>query len=128
MLLYLKQIEDHACTWPGVSAHAHRFGGRVFRLGRSEIGHIHSDGALDISFPLFFRDELVSLGVAESHRTAPDSGSITFHVRKEDDVPHAVWLLRLSYLRFVLKAVPDPSKRFLEESERLNLHPQLNPL
>jgi Family of unknown function (DUF5519) len=128
MMAYLKKLEDHACAWPGVSAQAHRFGGQVFRLGRSEVGHVHNDGAVEIPFPRSLRDELVTAGLAEKHRVAPDSGWITFHVRKEDDIYHAVWLLRLSYLRFVLKAVPDPGKRFEQECDQLRLPPRLKAL
>jgi hypothetical protein len=72
-----------------------------------------------------FRDELLAEGLAEKHRTCPDSGWITFHVRSDKDVEHAAWLLRLSYLRFALKGVPDPAKRFELESERLRLSPRI---
>jgi hypothetical protein len=128
MLAYLKKLEDHACTWPGVSAQPHRFGGRVFRLGRSEVGHVHNDGAVEIPFPRSFRDELIAQGLADKHRFVPDSGWITFHVRDEDDIDHAIWLLRLSYLRYVLKAVPDPGKRFDEECRQLRLNSRLRDL
>jgi len=125
MMAYLKKVEEYACSWPGVSAQTHRFGGRVFRLGRSEVGHIHNDGAVEIPFPRAFRDELVAQSLAEKHRVVPDSGWITFHVRGEADIEHAIWLLRLSYLRYVLKAVPDPGKRFDEECRRLKLNSRL---
>lgn len=125
MIEYLKKLEIQACAWPGISAQPHRFGGRVFRLGRSEIGHVHNDGAVEIPLTRSFRDELLAEGLAEKHRTCPDSGWITFHVRSENDVDHAVWLLWLSYLRYALKAVPDPLKRFEQESERLGLSPRI---
>lgn len=128
MIGYLKMLEDHVCAWPGVSAEPHRFGGRGFRLGKLEVGHMHSDGAVEIPFPRSLRDELLKEGLAEEHRYVPDSGWITFYVRSEEDVRHAAWLLRLSYLRFVLKAVPDPGKRFEEESERLSLNPHVRAL
>ena len=128
MIGYLQALEDHVCTWPGVSAEPHRFGGRAFRLGKLEVGHMHNNGAVEIPFPRALRDELLAVGLAEEHRYVPDSGWITFYVRTEDDLAHAAWLLRLSYLRFVLKAVPDPAKRFEEESERLGLTPQLRAL
>jgi len=128
MIGYLQALEDHVCTWPGVSAEPHRFGGRAFRLGKLEVGHMHDDGAVEIRFPRALRDELLAEGLAEEHRYVPDSGWITFYVRTEDDLRHAAWLLRLSYLRFVLKAVPDPGKRFEEESERLELNPKLRAL
>ena len=89
---------------------------------------MHDDGAVEIRFPRALRDELLAEGLAEEHRYVPDSGWITFYVRTEDDLRHAAWLLRLSYLRFVLKAVPDPGKRFEEESERLELNPKLRAL
>jgi hypothetical protein len=128
MIGYLQALEDHVCTWPGVSAEPHRFGGRAFRLGKLEVGHMHNDGAVEIPFRRALRDELLAEGLAEEHRYVPDSGWITFYVRTKDDLRHAAWLLRLSYLRFVLKAVPDPAKRFEEESERLGLTPQLRAL
>jgi len=125
MVEYLKTLENQACTWPGVTAQPHRFGGRVFRLGRSEVGHVHNDGAVEIPLPLSFRDELLAEGLAERHGACPNSGWITFHVRGENDVQHAAWLLRLSYLRFALRAVPDPAKRFEQESQRLGLSPRI---
>ena len=128
MIAYLKRLEEQASEWPGVSAGSHRYGGRVFRLGRSEVGHVHNDGAVEIPFPRSFRDELIAQGLAEKHRRAPETGWVTFHIRGELDVTHALWLLRISYLRYVLKAVPDPPKRFEQESERLSLSPRLKDL
>ncbi len=125
---YLKTLEDQVSAWPGVSAEPHRFGGRGFRLGKLEIGHMHNDGAVEIPFPRAIRDQLLKEGLAERHRFVPDSGWVTFYVRTEDDLRHAAWLMRLSYLRFALKAVPDPGKRFEQESERLRLNPQMRAL
>lgn len=128
MIGYLKMLEDQICGWPGVSAEPHRFGGSVFRLGRWEIGHLHNDGAVEVPLPRALREHLVSEGLAGRHRTYPNSAWITFHISKADDVRHAAWLLRLSYLRYVLKAVPEPAKRFEQESERLRLTPQVRDL
>ena len=123
MIAHLQRIEKYVCQWPGVSASPHRFGGRVFRLGRWEVGHLHNDGALEIPLPRLLREELLSQGLVEKHHTEP--GRIAFHVRGEQDVNRAVWLLRISYLRFVLKAVPEPGKRFDEESQQLGLNAPL---
>lgn len=89
---------------------------------------MHHDGAVEIPFPRSFRDELLAEGLAQEHRWAPDSGWTTFHVRGEEDVEHALRLLRLSYLRYALKAVPDPEKRFEHESQQLRLSPRLKTL
>lgn len=124
----LKRLEEQVSLWPGISIHPHRFGGREFCIGSSEVGHIHTDGTVDIPFPRALRDELMATGLAERHRWVPDSGWVTFVVRDERDLQHALWLMRLSYLRYVLKAVPDPVKRFEEESERLQLSPLIRAL
>lgn len=106
---YLKEIESRILEWPGVSAHPHRFGGKEFRFGRAEIGHLHRDGTLDIPFPRAVRDALVEEGRAEGHRWVPNSGWTTFRVRSAQDVAHAVELMRLSYDRYANKTADPPN-------------------
>lgn len=105
---YLKDLEDEISAWPHISVHGHRFGGREFRFGSAELGHIHNGGIVDIPFPRSLRDALLAEGLAEEHHWVPNSGWITFHVRNGDDFQHAVWLMRLSYLRYALKTAPNP--------------------
>jgi hypothetical protein len=38
-------------------------------------------------------------------------------MRREEDLSHALWLMRLSYLRYALKTATDPKKPFERESE-----------
>jgi len=128
MMKHLKKLEDQVSTWPHVSVHPHRFGGREFRFGNAEVGHMHNGGQVEVPFPRSFRDELLAQGLAEEHRWVPDSGWITFRVHSEDEVKHALWLLRLSYLRFALKTTLDPRKLFEQESEQLHLSPQFKAL
>jgi len=118
---HLKELEEEVSAWPNISVHAHRFGGREFCFGSAEVGHVHMGGTLDIPFPRLVRDALLAAGDAEQHRWVPDSGWITFHVRGEDDLQHALWLMRLSYLRYALKATADPRGLFEKESEELHL-------
>jgi len=60
---------------------------------------------------------------AQSQRI-PNSGWITFHIHNEEDLKHALWLMRLSHLRYALKTAADPSKLLEQESEQLHLSPQ----
>jgi hypothetical protein len=120
---YLSLLEGEISRWPHISVHAHRFGGREFLFGKAEVGHIHFGGIVDIPFPRAIHDALLRERLAEEHRFVPNSGWITFRVRSDDDRNHALWLMRLSYLRYLLKSGPDPWKLFREESERLNLTP-----
>ena len=67
------------------------------------------------------QDLLLAEGLAEKHRFVPNSGWITFRVCSEKDVKHAVWLMRLSYLRYALKTESNPRQFLEQESEQLNL-------
>jgi luciferase-like monooxygenase len=101
---YLSRLEDEISTWPNVSAHPHRFGGKEFRFGKAEIGHVHRDGTVDIPFPRAVRDALLKEGRAEEHRWVPNSGWTTFRIRGEADIDHAIELMRISYLRYAAKS------------------------
>lgn len=92
-----ERISTAVSGWDGVTAVPHRFGGTEYRLGRREIGHIHGDSLVDIPFPTAVRDEIVAAGRAEAHHILPDSGWVSFYLRAEADVAHAVALLRQSY-------------------------------
>ena len=106
---------------PDVSANPHRFGGKEFRFGTEEIGDIHTGEDVDIPFPCSVRDALLADGLAEEHRWVPNSRWITFQVRDEGDIKHAVWLMRLSYLRYALRATSDPRRVLDEYGEELQL-------
>lgn len=120
--MLLQDFEQQVSSWPGVSIHPHRFGGREFRFGHGEIGHIHAGGIVDIPFPRAIRDVLLEENLAEEHHWVPNSGWITFRVRSEANLRHALWLMRLSYLRYVLKSAPDPQHLLEDESQRFPLN------
>jgi hypothetical protein len=82
---------------PGITSQPHRFGGTEYNLGRREIGHVHGDSLVDIPFPKKLRNELVSAGRAEPHHVLPDSGWVSIHLRRAQDVERAIDLLRLSF-------------------------------
>jgi hypothetical protein len=125
---YLLRLEDEVSAWPNVSVHPHRFGGKEFRFGKAEIGHVHQDGTVDIPFPRAVRDALLEEGQAEEHRWVPNSGWTTFKVRRDADIGHAIELLRISYLRYALKGASDPHEFLKQESETLHLSPRFKSL
>jgi len=120
---FLKTLEQEVSAWASISVHPHRFGGKEFLFGSAEVGHMHEGGIVDIPFTRSIRDALLANGLAEHHRWVPNSGWITFHMRNEEDLSHALWLMRLSYLRYALKTSTDPQKLFKQESEELRLSP-----
>lgn len=107
----MRRLEEEVAAWPNVSVHPHRFGGQ----------EVHEGGTVDIPFPRNVRDALLADGLAEEHRWVPNSGWTTFRVRSEEDLKHALWLMRLSYLRYALKAAADARQLFEQESEALHL-------
>jgi hypothetical protein len=92
------RIEAAVMSWDGVTAHEHRFGGRAFRLGPRELGHLHGDRLADLPFPKRIAAMLVETGRAEPHRFA-SGGWVSFPIRGDEDVDAAIELFRLSYER-----------------------------
>jgi Family of unknown function (DUF5519) len=128
MMWHLKKLEEEVSAWPQVSVHLHRFGGKEFRFGRAEIGHVHVGGVVDIPFPRSIRDALLAEGLAEEHRWVPNSGWTTFRMRSEEDLQHALWLMRLSYVRYAVKTASDPRGLLEQESGQLQLSPKFRSL
>ncbi|MGB6473539.1 MAG: luciferase family protein [Candidatus Sulfotelmatobacter sp.] len=124
MMSFLKMLEDEVSAWPNISVHAHRLGGREFLFGKAEVGHVHTNGTVDILFPRPVRDALLADDLAEEHHWVPNSGWITFQMRSEEDLSRALWLMRLSHLRYALKAATEPRTLFEQESEELHLSPK----
>jgi len=92
-----EQIHNAVLSWTGVTFGTHRFGGREYRLGRREIGHVHGNHLVDIPFPKPVHDELIAAGKAQPHHVLPNSGWVSFRIRSAEDVEQAVALLRRSY-------------------------------
>jgi hypothetical protein len=125
---HLKRFEEEVSALGNVSVHPHRFGGKEFRFGSAEVGHVHTGGVVDIPFPRSVRDALLAEGLAEEHRWVPNSGWTTFQVRNEADFRHAVWLLRLSYLRYAMKTAAAPGELLEQQSDQLHLSPRFRTL
>ncbi len=117
---YTQSLEREIAAWPDVSVHPHRFGGKEFRFGKAEIGHLHTDGTVDIPFPRALRDALVEQGQAEEHRWVPNSGWTTFRVHSPAEAGHALELLRISYLRYAMKTAENPRELLEREAARLS--------
>jgi Family of unknown function (DUF5519) len=122
---HFEELEREVSAWPNVSVHPHRFGGLEFRFGAAEIGHVHSNGVVDILYPRAIRDELLATNLAEEHHWVPNSGWATFRVLNQADLDHAVWLMRLSYLRYALKLADKPIDLLERESKTLRPSPRL---
>jgi len=90
-------IDREVASWNGVEGRPHRFGGREYRVGRREIGHVHGDHLVDVPLPRRERDRVVREGRAEPHHILPESGWVSLFLRTDEDVARGIELLRLSY-------------------------------
>lgn len=94
----LPAIEREVLGWPGVSKDPDRARVSLYRFGRRQIGHVHHDGVVDVTFPRALHDRLISDGAAEPHRGGFPA-VVSYRVRGPEDVPGAVDLFRKSYDR-----------------------------
>jgi hypothetical protein len=98
VLTYTDEIEHAVLSWKGTKLKMHRYGGIQFDVNGKEIGHIHSNGLLDILFRKEIREQLVREGRAVEHHTFARSGWISVYIRSEADKKNALELLEYSYL------------------------------
>src|SRR5436190_22068891 len=96
------RIKSEVESWAGITSGPHQFGAIEFRLNGVEIGHLHGDQLLDVAFSKPVRNALIAEKLAEAHHILPESGWVSFRLRQPSDSDHALWLLRLSYVRHVL--------------------------
>lgn len=122
------ELTDSISSWPGISVHPHRFDGQEFRVRRAEVGHMHEGGTIDIPFPRAIRDVLLAEGLATKHHWVPDSGWVTFRIRSDAEMKHGLWLMRLSYIRYAIRIVPDPEQFLEQQRPMLQLNPKLRSL
>ena len=123
---YGETIVTAVSAWEGISAHPHRFGGTEFRLGKVEIGHIHGNRMADLPFTRTIREALVTDGEADVHHLLPESGWISFYLRRDTDVTQAIKLFRMSYLqKRVRRAKGDDKQALLDEMAMLKISPAL---
>jgi luciferase-like monooxygenase len=94
----IETIRAAVASWKGVTTHDHRFGGVEFRVGRRELGHLHSAFA-DLPFPRPIRDELVATGRARPHHILPRSGWVTVPMRTPNEIANVIELFRWNYDR-----------------------------
>ena len=97
-----QQITDEVTSWPGVEAGPGRRGEFAFRVGTSEIGHLHGDRAAHFGFPREIGAELREQGRVGPHPVNPHSTKMAARrIENEADVLDVIELMRLNYERVV---------------------------
>lgn len=100
------RVMDEVRRWPGVELRPHASStepgssdGLEFRLFGKQIGHVHSDCSVHLALPKALKASLIEEHLAESMPDASTSGWAMHTPASEDDAQHAIWLLRLNYIR-----------------------------
>ena len=97
LLQWIDEIESEILNWEGVNVRMHKFGGLQFDYKKAEIGHLHSNGLMDISFSRVMKQKLIDEGRVSSHHVFNNTGWISFTLRSKDDVNYAIRLMKVSY-------------------------------
>lgn len=101
LLDWLDEVEAEVLKWEGASISMHKYGGMQFNCYGKEIGHLHSNGLLDVLFSRKVKDRLLTDGRIEPHHVFENSGWISFYIESFDDKKYAQNLLFISYSRVI---------------------------
>ncbi|QGQ98885.1 hypothetical protein EHS13_30410 [Paenibacillus psychroresistens] len=93
------QIEAEILQIPGIELSLHKYGGTQFNYCTKELGHLHSNGLLDILTSKAVKAAYLSKGLAENHHVMPQSGWVSFYIGSIEDQQQAVLLLKEAYER-----------------------------
>ncbi|MCO5948866.1 luciferase domain-containing protein [Mucilaginibacter flavidus] len=96
---YIDDIEGEVLRWPGVDKSVHKYGGLQFNFNGRELGHIHSNGLLDMRFSRTTKEQLLTEGRATEHHIFKKSGWISFYIRDYSDALYALELLERAFLQ-----------------------------
>jgi hypothetical protein len=120
-------VIEEVRRWPGVELRAHPSAvtpgdtdGVEFRLYGRQIGHVHGDCSVHLALTRALKASIVDEQLAEPLDVASTSGWTMFTPMSSSDSEHAIWLLRLNYVRLRrqhLTPVAASSSELLREHE-----------
>ena len=106
----LDEIEAEIKTWPRTTTSLHKYGGMQFNCNGKEIGHIHSNGILDICFSRKIKQQLMAEGRISDHHVFANSGWISFYIMQPEDGLYAAQILRMAYLMVCKRGFSEENK------------------
>ncbi|NCD68837.1 hypothetical protein GSY63_05665 [Mucilaginibacter sp. R11] len=99
LLDWLDAIETEADKWENVTISTHKYGGTQFNYGGKEIGHIHSNGLLDMLLSRSIKQQLMQQGRIQDHHSFKNTGWISFYIHTKRDAGYALHLLQIGHER-----------------------------
>jgi hypothetical protein len=95
--LAVSKVDQTVSAWPGMKITLHKYGGFQFNINDKEIGHMHSNGVVDILFDLKTKNQLLQQYNLQDHHVFKDSGWVSYYIRKKEDAVEVIKLLRISF-------------------------------
>lgn len=92
------ELEAEVLGWDNTSIGLHKYGGTQYNYKGKEIGHIHSNGILDIRLSRKIKNQLMAEGRIDNHHIFENTGWISFYIRHQSDNAYAKKLLKIAYL------------------------------
>ena len=100
------KVMEEVRRWPGVDMRPHPSpsdadgsDGVEFLLNGRQIGHVHSDCGVHLVLTKALKTSVINEKLAEPLAVAPTSGWAMFNPTCAGDADHAIWLLRVNYVR-----------------------------
>ena len=98
LLDWIDDVEKEVLTWPDTTITTHKYGGLQFNYQGKELGHIHSNGLLDILLSRKIKNEVMQQdGRVQDHHSFKNSGWISFYMKCHSDKQLALELLEQAY-------------------------------
>jgi hypothetical protein len=97
LLDWIDEVEAAVLQWPNTTATTHKYGGLQFNYLGKEIGHIHSNGLLDMLLSRSLKHQWMQQGRIQDHHSFKSSGWISFYIKNVDDKEYALQLLKAGF-------------------------------
>ncbi|TSD64054.1 hypothetical protein FFF34_015995 [Inquilinus sp. KBS0705] len=98
LLDWIDEIEAEVLRWPNTTATTHKYGGLQLNYGKTELGHIHSNGLLDMLLSRKTKRELMlRYDRVHDHHSFKKTGWISFYMTWPEDKILVIEFLRLAH-------------------------------
>lgn len=98
LLDWIDDVEKKVLTWPGTTVSTHKYGGLQFNYGKTELGHIHSNGVLDMLLNRKLKRQLMQQNSrVEDHHSFKDTGWLSFYMKTCGDKEFVLELFEMAY-------------------------------
>lgn len=92
----IREIVLEVASWPEVERSNYVYGGTEFRIFNRNVGHIHSNGLLDLPFKKQVRDLVIDHGMADWHHFGKKMMWVSVKISASEDFHKVRPLLLLS--------------------------------